>query len=111
MITCNLTVGIWTIIFSWLQNYTPEIPVTVFVQENTLKDILGVVELSSKGSHIKGKKVLTLEELRAGSLKTDWVESLLWELSNNSTSLIGQLWEKFVKPAQSSTAKVEDLCV
>lgn len=31
-----------------------EIPVTVFVQENTLKYVLGVVELSSNGSHIKG---------------------------------------------------------
>lgn len=38
-----------------------EIPATVFVQKNTLKDILRVVELSSNGSHIKGKKVVTLE--------------------------------------------------
>lgn len=66
-----------------------EILATVCVQENTLKDILGVVELPFNGSHMRGKKVVTFEWLRAVSLKPD-SKSQLCELGNNSTFLIRQ---------------------
>lgn len=80
------------------------------VQENTLKGILGVVELPSNGSHMKGKKVATFEWLKAVSLKLDWVESQLCELGNNSTFLIRQC-EKNLSNLHRTVWQRQRICV